>query len=256
MRVGEIEGLLAKYNHWLQDKTTLQQIDSDWVEITTPHLDRHNDCLQIYVRKQDSGYELTDDGYIISDLASSGCSLDSPKRKELLCTTLTGFGVKLDGNKQLIVHATPENFPLRKHNLMQAMLAINDLFYLASPHVESLFLEDVTRWLEQAKIRFTPSVKLSGKSGYDHMFHFIIPKSQHQPERLLQALSNPGKDAVEALIFKWLDTWETRSPDSLFFTVLNDANDISPPVMVALKNYGLKPVPWTNREQVQGVLAA
>ena len=57
--------------------------------------------------------------------------------------------------------------------------------------LRGLFLKDVTRWLEQAKIRFTPSVKLAGKTGYDHMFNFIIPKSQHQPERLLQALSDP-----------------------------------------------------------------
>ena len=37
-----IEGL------WLKDKTTLREVDGEWVEITTPYLDRHNDALQIY----------------------------------------------------------------------------------------------------------------------------------------------------------------------------------------------------------------
>lgn len=137
----EIQNLLDQYTRWLKDKTILKQIDDQWVEITTPHLDRHNDSLQIYAKREKNGFLLTDDGYIINDLASSGCAIDaSPKRKELLKITLAGFGVKLDGDC-LIVHAAPDNFPLRKHNLIQAMLSVNDLFYLASPYVSSLFLK-------------------------------------------------------------------------------------------------------------------
>ena len=34
------------------------------------------------------------------------------------------------------------------YNLLQAMLAINDLFYLAVPLVASLFYEDVVSWLD------------------------------------------------------------------------------------------------------------
>ena len=30
------------------------------------------------------------------------------------------------------MHATPDSFPLRKHNLVQAILAVNDMFYLAA----------------------------------------------------------------------------------------------------------------------------
>lgn len=61
--------------------------------------------------------------------------------------TLNGFGAKLNPNQAIEVTATAENFALRKHNLLQAMLAVNDLFYLAKPVVESLFYEDVVTWL-------------------------------------------------------------------------------------------------------------
>ena len=103
---------------------------SSWVEITTPYLDRHNDYLQIYVKKTNGGFLLTDDGYIIDDLKQSGCKLDSYKRQELLQMTLNGFGVKKDGN-ELQVHTSAESFASCKHNLLQAMLAVNDMFYLA-----------------------------------------------------------------------------------------------------------------------------
>ena len=56
-------------------------------------------------------------------------------------------------NEALEVHASPENFPARKHSLIQAILAVNHLFYLASPTVESLFFEDVVAWLEANDIR-------------------------------------------------------------------------------------------------------
>ena len=46
--------------------------------------------------------------------------------------TLNGFGV-MPNNEAVEVHATPDNFPLRKHNLIQAMLAVNDLASTSRP---------------------------------------------------------------------------------------------------------------------------
>ena len=164
--------------------------------ITTPYLDRHNDYVQFYVKRQNGGYILTDDGYTISDLRSSGCKLESPKRQELLRMTLNGFGIQLE-NEALQVHANTENFNLKKHNLLQAMLSVNDLFYLASPVVANLFLEDVTAWLDLHEIRYTPRIKFTGHSGYDHMFDFVIPKSRRAPERICRQLIDRAKKLLK-----------------------------------------------------------
>jgi len=64
---------------WRRSRTTLRQI-TDWIEITTPDLDRHKDYLQIYARRQNGNYILTDDVYILDELELSGCKRDSPKR--------------------------------------------------------------------------------------------------------------------------------------------------------------------------------
>ena len=50
---------------------------------TTPYLDRHNDQLQIYATKTNGHFALTDDGYIIQDLQSSGCDLKTERRRTL-----------------------------------------------------------------------------------------------------------------------------------------------------------------------------
>lgn len=251
----EIQRLLDDYLAWLRDKTTLRQID-DWVEITTPYLDRHNDCIQIYAKKQNGGFALTDDGYTISDLEQSGCKLDSHKRQELLRMTVNGFGVQLHHNA-LEVHASPGNFALQKHNLVQAMLAVNDMFFLASPTVASLFYEDVVSWLELYDVRYTPKVKFTGRSGYDHVFDFVIPKSRKQPERILKTINHPNRDTAQVVAFSWIDTKGVRPPDSKAYAFLNDTEHAVPTnVLDAMRNYDVHPVLWSQRDQVQDELAA
>jgi hypothetical protein len=243
----EIKSLMDQYVEWLKSKTTLKQA-GDWIEITTPYLDRHNDLLQIYVQRQNGSYLLTDDGYIINDLQQSGCKLDSPKRTSLLQMTLNGFGVKRTGDA-LEVKATREDFGLRKHNLLQAMLAVNDLFYLATPMVSSLFYEDVVAWLEDNEIRYVERAKFTGKSGYDHLFDFVIPKSKKEPERILQAINRPNRNEAQAVAFAWLDTKDVRAPDSRAYALLNDSErEVQPPVLEALRSYEVAPILWSERE--------
>jgi len=253
--IDDVRALMDQYAAWLRNKTTLREVRGV-VEVTTPYLDRHNDYLQFYVRPNNGGYQLTDDGFVIQDLRSSGCSLDSQKRQDLLRMTLNGFGVKLEGDT-LTVNATNENFNYRKHNFLQAMLAVNDLFYLAVPMVASLFLEDVISWLDVHEIRYTQNVKFTGKSGYDHHFNFVIPKSPKAPERIIQAITRPSRDTAEALAFSWIDTREVRPPNSKAIALLNDSDlPASSAVVDALKNYDVTPVAWSRREDIREALAA
>lgn len=253
--ISEMPALLDQYWLWLRDKTTLRQV-KDWIEITTPYLDRHNDLLQIYAKRRDGGFVLTDDGYVLQDLEQSGCRLDSDKRQALLKMTLNGFGVQVN-NQALEVHASPDNFALRKHNLVQAMLAVNDLFYLASPMVASLFIEDVVSWLDFTDIRYTPKVKFTGKSGYDYLFDFVIPKSKTQPERLLRAISQPNRNTAQAMAFSWVDTKDVRPPESRAYAILNDTeHPVSESVLDAMRNYDVRPVLWSERESIKLELAA
>lgn len=249
--IDEIRQLLDRYAQWVRDKSVLRELGDEYVEITTPYLDRHNDYAQIYVRREDGGFILTDGGETIQDLRSSGCDLETKKRRDLLTATLNGFGVQRDGDA-LQVKATPTTFSLRKHNLVQAILAVNDLFCLAVPVVASLFLEDVTAWLELHEVRYTPNVKFTGRSGYDHTFDFVVPASRRAPERLLRAVSRPSRDIAEAMAFSWIDTKEVRPLNSRFYAFLND-EERSPAASIieALRSYEIVPVLWGERESVR-----
>ena len=255
--IEEVRALLDEYQAWLRDQTALREVD-DWVEITTPYLDRHNDCLQIYATREDGGWVLSDDGFIIGDLEMSGCALDTPKRRALLDVTLAGFGVKRGGEgNALSVRASQSNFALQKHSLVQAMLAVNDLFYLATPTIASIFLEDVAAWLEASSVRYTPKVKFSGESSFDHLFDFVIPKSAEQPERMVQAINSPSRQTATSAAFACLDTRKARPDDSRTYAILNDSQStVSATVVEALENYEVRPILWSNRDEFREELAA
>lgn len=253
--MSEIDDLMERYHAWLRDKSAWKTLDK-WTVITAPYLDRHNDYLQVFLRKTDDGYFLTDDGATIGGLIEEGCKLDSPKRQQLLRMTLAGFGVA-EHNGRLAVRATADNFALKKHSLVQAMLAVGDMFFLAEPHVTSLFMEDVRSWLDQSDVRYSEGVSFVGRSGFARRFDFLIPKSRLAPERVIKAINNPMRNAADSVIMDWLDTREVRPDQLKLYAFVNDnEREVSGAVIEALSNYEIVPVLWSQRSEVRQTLAA
>ena len=265
----EIEDLLQGYYKWLKDSTTIDEIDevNQRAVLTTPHIDRHNDMLQLMVKRVKDGYVLSDNGYILSDLASGGCFINSARRRALLTQTLNGFGVSNE-NEKLVAYASKRDFPVTKHSLLQAMLAVNDMFYLVSPRVSSrarsFFPNDVQTWLYNKEVRFVSDNNLVGKSGYAHKFDFMIPADRKQPERILKTINRPSKQAAVNLIMAWQDVLPSRlelvkqsQKPPKPYAVLNNANRLeSERASEALRQYEITPVQWSEREQFVRQLAA
>ena len=120
-----IEHLIENYFEWLKEKTILKQVE-DCVEITTPFTDRHNDLIQIYFKKNEN--VLTDDGHTLADLKLSGFLYDNEKHRQVLFGILNGLGI-VQSDNELLVSVNQDNFSLKKHNLIQAILAVNSLSY-------------------------------------------------------------------------------------------------------------------------------
>jgi hypothetical protein len=253
--IENIERLLESYWAFLRKRLVYERI-GDWVEITTPYLDRHNDYIQIFGRTTDGRIVLTDGGETLEDLQQSGVAINSGKRKRVLDDILRGFGVQTEGG-EIVVEADERNFALKKHSLIQAILSVNDMFFLSAPSVESLFIEDVSRWLTDVDVRFTEHVKFAGRSGFDYIFDFVIPKSRLAPERIMRAINNPTKASAQNFILAWVDTRETRPPDSIPLAMVNDSNKAVPEeVEEALDAYGITSLKWERREEYVEQLAA
>jgi hypothetical protein len=252
MNHNECQKLIDSYVSWLRQGLSVEEVGGA-CELTTPFLDRHNDHLQIYAVRENGNIVLSDDGYILSDLRTSGLEMDTPKRKMVLEAVLNGLGVRVDEN-QLKVEASPSNLGQRMHSLVQAMLAVNDMFVMAQPRVASFFFEDVRNYLDSNDVRYTARVKLAGKSGYDHGVDFLIPKSRKRPERILQAIAAPKKDNIFAYLWTLSDTRAARGslPESEpeAYAFLNDQEQgVGGDVIEALNAYRVKPAVWSHRAQ-------
>ena len=246
----DCQHVITEYLKWIKDNTVVKTMEEGKVcSISTPFLDRHNDHLDIYLLKANDNIKLTDNGYTIADLKMSGFEINTPKRENILKTALNGFGVKMNGNDELYVDANAHNVGQKKHYLVQAILAVNDMFNLAQETVYSLFKEDVELYFKSNDIFFSKDIKLTGKSGFDHNIDFLIPASRSKPERLIKAINTAKKDTVLSSIMAFNDINQTRETPTRNYVVYNDLEkEVSKDVIGALDNYAVKHIPWSQKE--------
>ncbi len=244
------QNVITEYINWIKNNTIVKTIEEGEIcSISTPFLDRHNDHLDIYLIKNNGNFQLTDNGYTISDLRMSGLEINTPKRESILKTALNGFGVKISDDDQLYVDATLNSVGQKKHYLLQAILAVNDLFNLAQETVYSLFKEDVELYFRSNNVFFSKDIKLTGKSGFDHNIDFLIPESKNKPERLIRTINNVKKDNILSSIMAFNDINQTRETQTRNFVLYNDIEkEVSKDIVSALDNYNVKHIPWSKKE--------
>ena len=153
------------YLEFLKQNINYTTVNKDIISVTTPFLDRHNDYTEILIiDTHDGSYRLTDDGYTINDLELSGFDFNTPKRKTTLLTTASRFGVSINEESALEIKSSLSNMPLKKHMLLQCMVAVNELFMLSKGSILSYFIDDVVDFFEKNEIRYTKDINIIGKS--------------------------------------------------------------------------------------------
>ncbi len=100
-------------------------------------------------------------------------------------------------------------------------------------------------------------INVNGKSGYDHQFNFVIPKSKSRPERFVETVNVASRAKAESLAFKWEDTKEARPSKSEIYAIINDQDTrVAEPVLEAMRRYEIIPVKWSQRAESVQELAA
>lgn len=248
----------ANYLTWLKENMLSKKIDESTVELTMPFLDRHNDYTQIYIiQESEDRYSITDFGYTINDLEISGIDiLSSQKRKKIFEMVLNRLGIRLDlTDRSLFISCSYNNLANAQHRLVQGMLDINNMFMLSSPIVENLFVEDVARFFDEHNLYYSKDIQVVGKSNFEHRYDFLMTPSKNKPERFIRAMNIQGKGEVERAIFSWEDTLKARYSDRdkspELIVIMNDINKkhMNPEWIGAFVEYGIKGVPWSQRNE-------
>lgn len=242
---------IEEYIKWIRANVFVNEIEKDkkWI-INSPFLDRHNDYIEIYiVKKNKDSYLLTDDGFIYSDLKSSGFEPYSPKRKELFKMTLKGFGINFsEKTNELFIETDLPDIGRNKHKLVQAMLAIGDMFMLASSNVSTIFREDVKAYFKRREIPFVYDIKISGRSFIEHNIEIALPTLKDNPETLIKVINNPILAYAKNAIFTFNDIKEIRK-EIHSVVIYNDEFKVARGFVQALKAYKIECISWGEKEK-------
>lgn len=240
----DIQKLINDYASWIKDEITFEKV-GEYYEITTPFVDNANDCLQLYVKQEGNELFFSDDSATIRNLKMSGIQFTG-NRKLQLQRILYQYGIQLKG-EELTAKASVNSFAQKKHQFLQAMIHIDDLFFLSKSRVASFFLDDIQEFFFEKEIYYTDNVQFTGLSGFSHNYDFLIQRTKTKPERLCQAVNAPSRSTVGNILFAWNDTKSARKNDSELIIILNDQNTVTKGIEAAFFNYEAKVIRWSER---------
>jgi hypothetical protein len=245
----DIQKMINDYTAWLRKEITTAAF-GEYTELTTPYLDRFNDYMQIYVKQNKDGtLGITDDGYIIGSLISSGMTFTKGSNRQKMIDRISrNYGISIIG-EEITAVATPHNFPQMKHMMVQAMLAIDDLFIVSRESVKDFFLEDIETYFIANDIYFSKDFSLLGKTGSIYTYDFHLQRTKEKPERFCKGINKLNLSKRDSTLFNWVDTQEKRGEAGELIVLYNDDNSVTDDVLRGFYNWGVKTVPFSQRQE-------
>jgi len=257
--IENVRNLVKNYYEWLINKADVLALEgSDWVLVGTPFENFMGDLIDLYIKVNGDEIIISDRGETLSNLEFAGIEINrSKKRKEIFESILASYGVMSDG-EEIFVKTSEKDFVKRKHQLIQAILQINDMFFLSREHITSIFKEDVRRFLEdELEIPVAQDIILRGKSGLEFNIDFFI--TTKKSEKMLKASNSVNKSLVATFLFAWEDVKEIRAKKKPLeaIMIINDTDrKISEDYLSALKQKGADYILWSKRYEEADKLIA
>ena len=189
--------LKKNFFDWLLKEYQFNDLEKNFVEITTPFLDNDFDHIVLYAEfLSDGRVTLTDDGWTINNLKSHGVSFSnrSTYKNNLINTIVNNLGTRIE-NGELCITTSLDKFPLAKQRLLQTIMQVNDMIVLRDTSIKNIFHDEIEKTLVKREVLFTRRPSFSGKEGITVQFDFAIPTIKK--ERLIRTISN-GNDLNRA----------------------------------------------------------
>ena len=121
------------------------------------------------------------------------------------------------------------------------------MFYLSTPTVRSLFLDDVKKFFNKNKIYYSENISVAGKSGFRHSFPFMLKRNENNPERFIRLINSTSRSNIERAIFSWDDTRQNREKDTKLIICINDLGKINTSNITGFNEYGIDYFFWSDR---------
>jgi len=255
--VNWVDTYVDNYYRWLRENTVVENGKTfDWFLINTPFIGAYNDNIEIYAQKNGDKLTLSDNGETLNNLELQGVNIQgSKKRRYILDTILLNYGIK-ELNDELIIETDISRFSQSKHNILSAMIEINDLHVLSKHNVASVFKDDVRSYLNSNDVIFTPDFISKGATGLEFNFDFQI--AQKSKEIVIKSFSTINKSNLPSFLFAWDDIMPVREKltkkEVEAIAIINDIDkEIRAEYLEALKSKNANYILWSEKDDEKNI---
>ena len=246
-----IDNLISDYYKWLKDNAIiLSDNKTGWVLISTPFIGMFNDNIEIYAKKDNHKIKLSDNGDTIHNLKLLGVNpSNSNTRKDIVDSILRNYGI-MNSGEEIWVECDEKSFTKKKHNLLTAIMELNNLSVLSKHNVSSMFKEDVRKYLDELNINYTAEFISRGTTGLEFTFDFQIAK-KHE-EIVIKSFNSLNKTNLPVFLFAWHDIKPVRERNSKktvkAIAIINDeSKEVKSEFIDALESKGAGFILWSDR---------
>lgn len=189
-----------------------------WIVSPYAHPDR--DLVELTIRAEGDGLQISDLGETFRHLASVGADPRSTSKGEYLVSEiLKDHGVELRQGV-LAKQASRDDLGEAFQDVLSASLAVSQLVFLSRGFRPATFEEEVSQYLAQQNIAAQPSHVERGRTGKAYRIDFYATSREH--ELLLEALSATSTASTTSKVNAAFRLWSDVSNDRWRATLLDD----------------------------------
>ncbi|MDN7144400.1 DUF1828 domain-containing protein [Liquorilactobacillus mali] len=252
----ETKEWISQYTEWLNQNYTIQNLEQG-DEITTPFTNTIGDNIRIYVKPlKDNLIELSDDGNTLNDLDLMGIDMTTSTRNKLLVNVLNQYNIKKNDDI-LKTESTPQNFPIKKQELLQTLLRVDDLFMTKKSLATDIFLQEVLSYFEENNFGGLPDYSLDGNTGNNYRYNYALGPTKKRPLTLFQIMNNPSFQRLAAEAYALNDiSQETnlKNKKPKLVIIYNSVYKIKEKSKNVTASSGIDAISWNNKEKLKNYL--
>lgn len=250
------------YLKWLDMNTKFTNVQDGIIEISSPFIDPMNENIKLYVERKGNEYLISDDGFTIWSLESTGVHFRKGSTKYKILKSITSqHGIFISENNELFKVVDKNNLGNGIHYFLQSLLNISDMLMYNQHTIENLFFDEVNNYFNQNKDLYNPfpSIEIIGKSKLSYHFDFLMNVKDNN-KKLVTLINYLTKSQVERTLISWTDTRVQRKKlykeDIEMVTIINDKErQLTSEFKGALTEYGIEPIEFSNKSQIEKSLS-
>lgn len=249
----DLNNFKEEYIDYLNTNLVKTKLDKA-ILLSMPFYDRFNDALEVYIEESpvnSSKFIVSDNSYILINLEMTGLTI-TPNRMKVIKNICKVQGVKIINN-ELVIESNKDDLPRKVHQLVQAMLRVDDMHLTSQSRVASYFLEDVKSYFNNNEIFYSENIAFVGRAGLTHTFDFLFQKNKTHNTRICKTVNHGNISNMKNILFAWQDIMYIDEEDSTnakdLIVILNDSNNINKEVITGFSEYGVTSILWSEREQ-------